>query len=586
MRFGAPIYLWALFLAPVLAALLGLAAWRRRRDLERFGDPALVRRLASSLSVERRLIKAVLLVVASVFLVLALARPQWGARMETVTRRGIDLVIAVDTSNSMLAEDVAPNRLAQARAAVLSLLDMLEGDRVGLVAFAGSAYLACPLTLDYGAAGMFVDVLDTDLLPVQGTAIAEAIKVATGAFPEGERRYKVIILITDGEDHEGDVEAAANAAADQGIVIHTVGIGSASGTPIPLRNARGEVTGYKEDQGRRKVTSRLNESALEAIALATRGKYHRASAEGIELKRIYEDIAAMDRRTLSSRMLSAYEERYVIPLGAALVLLMFEAMLGDRRRAPRAAAPLRAAGNGRAAAAALGAILLLLGAAAPARAADVASRNNAGNQKYEEKKYDEALRLYTDAQALKPSAPELHYNIGNVLFRKGELDKAIEEYMRAQSGADPRLQQAAQYNRGNALLQQGKAQDAVNAYVQALRLDPKDAEAKRNLELALRLLEEQKKQQQQQPQQNQDQKQDPKQDQQPQKPQDKQEPKPAEPKEPKPDDKKDEEKRPGQMSEEEARQILQALRDNEKDEVKKHAKAQPPRHPRHPEEDW
>ncbi|HKQ98954.1 MAG TPA: VWA domain-containing protein, partial [Candidatus Polarisedimenticolia bacterium] len=313
MRFGAPIYLWALLLAPVLALLLALLAWRRRRALDRFGDVALVKRLAGSLSVERRVIKAVLLVVASVFLVLALARPQWGARMETVTRRGIDLVIAVDTSNSMLAEDVAPNRLAQARAAVLTLLDMLEGDRVGIVAFAGTAYLACPLTLDYGAAGMFVDVLDTDLLPVQGTAIAEAIKVATKAFPEGERRYKVIILITDGEDHEGDVEGAANAAADQGIVIHTVGIGSTTGTPIPLRNVRGDVTGYKEDQERRKVTSRLNESALESIAVATRGKYHRASAEGIELKRIYEEIAAMDRRTLSSRMMSAFEERYVIP---------------------------------------------------------------------------------------------------------------------------------------------------------------------------------------------------------------------------------------------------------------------------------
>ncbi|HZN04764.1 MAG TPA: VWA domain-containing protein [Candidatus Polarisedimenticolia bacterium] len=580
MRFGAQVYLWALLLVPVLAGLLALSAWRRRRDLARFGDMLLVRRLAASLSVERRLIKAVLLVMASIFLVLALARPQWGARMETVSRRGIDLVIAVDTSNSMLAEDISPNRLAQARGAVLSLLEMLEGDRVGLVAFAGTAYLACPLTLDYGAAGMFVDVLDTDLLPVQGTAIAEAITVATKAFPEGERRYKVIILITDGEDHEGDVEAAATAAADQGIVIHTVGVGGTAGTPIPIRNARGDVTGYKEDQERRKVTSRLNQSALESIAVATRGKYFRASAEGIELRRVYEEIAAMDRRTLSSRMTSAFEERYIIPLGAAIVLLAIEASIGDRRRTARAA---RAAGGSRPGArAAAAALCALLGAmfATPASAADVASRNNEGNQKYEQKKYDEALRLYTDAQALKPSAPELHYNIGNVLFRKGEFDKAIEEYLRAQSAASPGLRQAAVYNQGNAHLQQGKLQDAVNAYVQALRLDPKDQEAKRNLELALRLLEEQKKQQQQQQQQQQPQD---KKDQE----QKQQEPKPAKPEEPKPDEKKEEqEKRPGQMSEEEARQILQALRENEKEGVRKHAKMQPPSRPRHPEEDW
>jgi len=557
MRFAAPFYLWLLGLVPVLAGLLALAAWRRGRDLERFGDATLVRRLAASVSVERRVIKAVLVVIAAVFLVLALARPQWGTRLETVTRRGIDVVVAVDTSASMLAEDVAPNRLAQARAAVLSLIDLLEGDRIGLVAFSGSAYVACPLTLDYGAAGMFVDVLDPDLLPVQGTAIATALRAATAAFPEEERRHKVVILITDGEDHEGDVQAAAMEAADAGVVVYTVGVGNPAGTPIPLRNARGEVTGYKEDRDHRKVTSRLDEGALEAIAVATRGKYHRASAEGIELGQIYKEIAAMDRKTLSSRLQSAFEERYLLPLGAALLLLLFEAAMGDRRRSWRAAR---------------GATLVLCALAAiqaPALAADVASRNNEGNKLYEQKKYDEALRKYTDAQALKPGAPELHYNIGNVLFRKGEVDKAIEEYMRAQSAADPRLREAATYNRGNALMQKGKAQDAINAYVQALRLDPADAEAKRNLELALRLLEEQKKQQQQQ-----------------QPKPDEQQPKPS-PQDQKPSDPgKEPQKRPGQMSEEEARQILEALKEAEKEGVKKHARAQTPPRPRSPEEDW
>jgi Ca-activated chloride channel family protein len=563
MRFAAPFFLWLLGLVPVLAGLLALAAWRRGRDLERFGDAPLVRRLAASVSVERRVIKAVLLVIAAVFLILALARPQWGARLETVTRRGIDVVVAVDTSASMLAEDVAPNRLAQARAAVLSLIDLLEGDRIGLVAFSGTAYVACPLTLDYGAAAMFVDVLDPDLLPVPGTAIAAALRAATAAFPEGERRHKVIILITDGEDHEGDVQAAAMEAADAGVIVYTVGVGSPAGTPIPLRNARGEVTGYKEDRDRRKVTSRLDEGALEAIAVATRGKYHRASAEGIELGRIYEEIAAMDRQTLSSRLQSAFEERYLLPLGAALLLLLVEAAMGDRRRSWRAA---RGA-----------ALALLVLAAIPAPAlADEASRNNEGNRLYEQKRYDEALRKYTDAQALKPAAPELHYNIGNVLFRKGEIDKAIEEYLRSQSAADVRLKEAATYNRGNALMQKGKAQDAVNAYVQALRLDPTDADAKRNLELALRLLQQQKQQQQQQ------QKPD---DAQPKENQE-QQPKPSAQDEKPSEPKKEPQQRPGQMSEEEARQILAALREAEKEGVKKHARAATPRRPRNPEEDW
>jgi Ca-activated chloride channel family protein len=564
MRFAAPTYLWALGLVPLLAGLLALAAWRRGRALERIGDGALVRRLAASVSVERRVIKAVLLVIAAVFLILALARPQWGARLETVSRRGIDVIVAVDTSASMLAEDAAPSRLAQARAAVLSLIGLLEGDRIGLVAFAGSAYVACPLTLDYGAAAMFVDVLDTDLLPVPGTAIAAALRTATAAFAEGERRHKVIILITDGEDHEGDVEAATTEAADAGIVVYTVGVGGPAGTPIPLRNSRGDVTGYKEDRERRKVTSRLDEGALEAIAVATRGKYHRASAEGIELHSIYEEIAAMDRRTLSTRLQSAFEERYALPLGAALVLLLIETALGDRRRLLRTV-------RGTAMAA-----LVMATIAAPAAAADVARSNNEGNKLYEQKRYDEALRKYADAQALKPAAPELHYNIGNVLFRKGEIDKAIEEYQRAQASASTRLRQAAAYNRGNALLQQGKAQEAIGAYVQALRLDPNDAEAKRNLELALKLLKEQKQQQQQQ-----------KPDEQQQKPDDQQpEPRPSpqdqKPKEPP----KEQQRRPGQMSEEEARQILEALRESEKEGVKKHAQAAAPKRPRNPEEDW
>ena len=332
MRFAAPQYLWWLLAAPVLAGLFVLAFRRRRIALAAFGDAGLVRRLSTSASLEKRIIKAVLVVLASAFLALSLARPQWGAKLETVTRRGVDVIVAVDTSMSMLAEDVKPNRMAQARAAVGSFIDLLHGDRVGVVAFAGTSYVACPLTLDYTAARMFVDVLDTDLIPIQGTAIADAIRASVGAFRAGERRYKVLVLITDGEDHEGSVEAAAREAASEGVVIYAVGVGSPSGEPIPLRNARGDVIGYKEDKSHRKVTSRLGEGPLEAIALATGGKYFRSSPEGVELQRVYEEISRMDQRTLSGRTLNAYEERYQIPLGVAIVLLGLEAALGERRR--------------------------------------------------------------------------------------------------------------------------------------------------------------------------------------------------------------------------------------------------------------
>ncbi|HYS04606.1 MAG TPA: VWA domain-containing protein [Candidatus Dormibacteraeota bacterium] len=338
MRFAAPEFLWWLLGVPVLIGLFVLSLRRRRLALQAFGDLPLMMRLTGSASLERRIIKAVLVVLASVFLIVALARPQWGAKLESVTRRGVDVIVAVDTSLSMLAEDVKPNRMAQARAAVGSFIDLLRGDRVGVVAFAGTSYVACPLTLDYTAARMFVDVLDVDLIPIQGTAIAEAIQAAVAAFRPGERRYKVLVLITDGEDHEGNVEAAALAAAAEGVVIYTVGVGSPSGEPIPLRNARGDIIGYKEDRGHRKVTSRLGEGDLEATALATGGKYFRSSPEGVELRRVYEEISRMDQRTLSGRTLTAYEERYQFPLGVAILLLGIDTALGERRR--RVAAPV------------------------------------------------------------------------------------------------------------------------------------------------------------------------------------------------------------------------------------------------------
>jgi Ca-activated chloride channel family protein len=335
MRFAAPGYLWFLVGLPVLAGLFVLAFRSRRRALERFGEWRVVQRLTMCGGLERRILRVALILGAVLLLTLALSRPQWGTKLETITRRGVDVIVAVDTSLSMLAEDVKPNRLIQARAALSSFINLLSGDRIGLVAFAGSAYVACPLTLDYGAAQLFVDVLEPDLIPVAGTAIADAIRTAVLAYPSKERRHRVLILITDGEDHEGDVEGAAREAAEAGITIYAVGIGSTEGEPIPLRNERGQVIGYKEDQDQRKVTSRLGESSLEALAVKTGGRYFRATTEGVELERIYEEIAGMDRKILSVRMHTSYEDRYQLPLAGALLLIALEAALPHRGRRRR-----------------------------------------------------------------------------------------------------------------------------------------------------------------------------------------------------------------------------------------------------------
>jgi Ca-activated chloride channel homolog len=340
MPFAEPRALFLLLLVPVLAFFFVLVRVRRTRLLRRFGEEALVARLVQAPGTVRWTLRMILLLLGTTFLALALARPQWGKKVEEVRRRGVDVIIAMDVSNSMLAEDVKPSRLARAREEVATLVDSLEGDRVGLVAFAGEAYVACPLTLDYAAAKIFLDVLDPGLLPVQGTSLASAIHRAEEAFGSKEKRYKVLVLITDGEntDHEQDSLAAAREAANQGIVIYTLGVGTGAGSPIPLRGADGAVTGYKQDRQSRIVTSRLDPVKLAEIAEAAGGRYLPLTPEGQEIREIQGRIAKMEQREIGARFITTFEDRYQIPLALALGALVLEAGMGERlipRRRPK-----------------------------------------------------------------------------------------------------------------------------------------------------------------------------------------------------------------------------------------------------------
>jgi Ca-activated chloride channel homolog len=330
MPFGEPRALLLLLLVPLLGVLLGLVRLRRKRLLRRLGQEELVARLIEGPGAGRWVIRVAFILLAGTFLVLALARPQWGARVEEVRRKGVDVIIAMDVSNSMLAEDVRPSRLVRAREEVATLINSLEGDRVGLVAFAGEATVACPLTLDYSAVMVFLDVLDPALVPVPGTAIASAIRKSTEAFGSKDKRYKVLVLITDGEDHEKDAVAAAREASAEGVVIYALGVGSGSGSPIPVRGENGSVGGYKKDREGKIVTSRLNPVKLAEIAEAAGGRYLPLTPEGREIKEIQDRIALMEHRQVGSRFITTYEERYQIPLAVALGALILEAGIGGR----------------------------------------------------------------------------------------------------------------------------------------------------------------------------------------------------------------------------------------------------------------
>jgi Ca-activated chloride channel family protein len=330
LPFGEPRALFLFLLIPLLGLFLVLVRRRRRKLLARFGREDLVARLVKAPGPLRWAIRVFLILFAAAFLILSLARPRWGRKVEEIRRKGVDVMVALDVSASMLAEDVKPSRLVRAREEVASLVDTLGGDRVGLVAFAGDSYVACPLTLDYAAAKIFLDVLDPTLLPVPGTAIASAIRKATQAFDTPEKRYKVLVLITDGEDHERDALEAAREAARQGVVIYTLGVGTGAGSPIPLREGDGPVTGYKQDRQGKIVTSRLDPVKLSEIAEAAGGRYLPVTAEGREIRDIEDRIAKMESRQIGSRLLITYEERYQLPLAAALFALVLEAGIGGR----------------------------------------------------------------------------------------------------------------------------------------------------------------------------------------------------------------------------------------------------------------
>ncbi len=340
MRFYEPLYLMAILLIPIIGLFVWWSLARKKRLLARFGDIALVMQAASGISFQRQAGKAALLLAAILFLSLAAAKPQIGTHMEMMKREGVDIFVAVDVSKSMEALDVRPgpiSRLTKAKQEIRSLItpDRLKGDRIGLIAFAGEAFIQCPLTLDYSAARMFLDVIDPDLIPTPGTAIGDAIRKAVGGFNQTERKHKVLILLTDGEDQDTDPIGAAEAARKEGVRIYTVGIGNQEGEPIPIYNKRGERVGFKKDDAGEVIISKMDETTLQKIALATGGKYYRGTPSEMELSKIYDDVSGMEKKELEGKLMLQYDDRFQWPLALALVFIIWETFMPERTRPAR-----------------------------------------------------------------------------------------------------------------------------------------------------------------------------------------------------------------------------------------------------------
>jgi len=334
MQFGNPNNFWLLALVPVLIVFLVWAFGARRRALERFAAAPLTERLAASVNRVARRWKVVLLVSAVLFALLALTQPRWGFEWREVKRKGVDIFVLLDVSKSMLTEDVRPNRLGQAKFAVKDLLQKLEGDRVGLIAFAGTAFVQCPLTIDYKAFESTIDDANPGIIPRGGTAIGLAIQAALKAFDAGEGRDHVIILITDGEETESEeVAAATDEAAKKGVRIYAIGVGSTEGELIPIKEEGRQLEFVKDKEGK-VVKSRLDENTLRQIADKTHGLYVRSGAGDFGLDTIYEKgILQLRREEFEAKLQKKFFERYQWPLGVALVLLVIESFVTDRRKA-------------------------------------------------------------------------------------------------------------------------------------------------------------------------------------------------------------------------------------------------------------
>lgn len=332
MEWLHPTYLWALAAAPIVVALFLWAAWRRRRALKRFANLPLVKQLTEAAGRQRRRSRAVLLTLGVLLLALALAGPRYGTTLREVEREGIDLVIALDVSSSMLAEDIAPNRLERAKNEIKGVLEEIPGSRVGLVVFAGDAFIQCPLTSDHAAVRLFLDVVDPDLLPTPGTDFATAMRKVMDAFETNtsneSARTRAVLFVSDGEHHGGDLDEAVRDARREGIVFFAAGVGEKEGAPIPeFRNGR--QIGYKQDRSGNTVQTRLEEATLRS--LVDDGAYFRIARTSSSLQQLASSLQHLEASSLGSEQFEEYEERYQWPLALALLLLVTERVLPRRR---------------------------------------------------------------------------------------------------------------------------------------------------------------------------------------------------------------------------------------------------------------
>jgi len=484
MSFGAPIWFWALLAIPFLAVLFARAEQRGVVKLREFVSPRLLPQLAATVNRSRRVLRFGLLMLGLAFAIVSLARPQWGYIYEDVKRKGLDLLFAVDTSRSMLSNDVQPSRLERVKLAAQDLVNQLQGDRVGLIAFAGRAFLQAPLTIDYEAAIESINDLDTKTIPEGGTNISEAINLAVNTFGKSAAGNRALIIFTDGEDLSGDAAKTAKTAADAGVKIFTIGVGTPQGSLIPINSDDGG-TAFVKDSAGQVVKSKLDEKRLREIAQATGGFYLHLDDGPRTMSELYsQGLANMKAADIDARLGRRPIERYEWPLGAAMLALTMSILIGERKRVRiRARLP-------RWSKIAVPVTALLFIFASPVFGTAT------GLNLYREGKYNDAYQSFEqDLQAHPDSSQKekIEFDAGAAAYKMGDYNKALQSFSDALLSPDKGLQENSHFNLGRTLEDRADMDqtnettlkdltDAASHYESTLRLNPRNEAAKANLE--------------------------------------------------------------------------------------------------------
>jgi len=550
-RFADPTYLYLLAVIPVLAIIRFLTYRNQKKRLRKFGDPKLLRSLMPDVSRFRPAVKFWILQGALALLVVMLARPQFGTKISNEQRTGIETIIAMDISNSMLAEDITPSRLDRSKMMVENLVDHFTNDKIGLLVFAGDAFVQLPITSDYVSAKMFLSSIDPSMMATQGTDIARAIDMASHSFTQEEGIGKAIIVITDGEDHEGGALEAAEAAKKAGMRVYVLGVGSTQGAPIPIPG-----TGdYMKDNTGNTVMSALNEDMCRQVAQAGGGAYIHVENNSAAQDQLDNELNKLSKKETTSTVYSEFDEQFQAVAILALLLLILEICIFDRRNP--LLKRLSLFGSKKKAAATVALLLVAITASAQTDRQYIRE----GNKQFRVGQYDKAEVSYRKAVEKNPKNPQAAYNLGNALMAQKKDSSAVQQFEQATRIETNPLRKAAAYHNMGVICQTHKMYgEAIEAYKNALRLNPNDNETRYNLVLCKK----QKKKQDQNQQQNQNNKDDKKKDNQKkddQKDQNKD----------KKDDKQQQQQKP-QMSKDNAEQLLNAAIQNEKmtqDKMKK-----------------